>query len=348
MVIEFSEIQEIAKHWIEETKEEYVKLFFKEQTLYIIINGKPKQKKIHIFFEIPNIDLFTRKKNYRPCIQLQYFENNDGNKYLRLDDYYFEVNKENSMTRNSCKVIEHVLMFEIFEWMAAFFGCDFLTLNDEATKRSELCNWDLGLFQKIVRGTSFYEKYGFQYRAHELRNILENKNLDSVIDGKLWTSEMKKWLMENRVDEGEQQGKTFDQLTVRQLIETIYNICIGKKVPNKWDKFLIYNELRWVIYAVLFFGKQVKNNQDVMKCCFGFMPIDNNMEKPIQILNNHYKLEFEDGNFFDKKIIVKMRTNHLEQSKSPFIPVLGKRKSRTRSKSSSKLRRSQRIRMSQN
>lgn len=350
MVLTLSDIQKRTKGWIEETQENYLELSFikgeKKQTFYIRIEGKPKEKKIHLFFTPPPIGIIS--KNYPSCIQLQYLVRNEHT-YLRLDDYYFEINKsENKTFQESCKGVEHVFMFEVLDWMALLFNCDSLILHDEASKRSDRCNWDLGLFQKIVRGSSFYEKYGFQYSSPLLRDILENQNLNRNIQDseKLWTPEIWKWLKENRLD----------QLTVRELIEAMSRICMGEKTVNKWDKYGIYNELRWVIYAMLFFGK-TSSRKDVMKCCFGFMPIDTAMEKKVLPAINEYKLEYKEGTKpteeFDKKITIQMipaavtlfsKKGVLQISNSSQRKkAQSKRKSREGSQSG--LRRSQRLRM---
>lgn len=327
MVLTLQELQNKMGVWLSSNKKKRICLLFQQGNegwkYYLVLKGEPFRKKIHVFFEKPKT-----RENEQSCLQLQYFEK-EGKKYLRLDDYYFNINKdENPLSiRNKCPVMDHTLMFKVLNWLALIFSCDILTLNDEATKRTEQCNWDLGLFQKLVRGNSFYEKFGFEYSSPLLKNVASNPQLNEPIQKhiQLFDEPLQQWLKKNVVENGDQQGKRFEELTVKQLVEVISQICMKTQTTTEWDKYTIYNELRWVIYALLF-QEHVSNHEEVLECCFGTIPVDTTMEKTVVLPEKKYTLELkENPNDLYDNIILHILGN-TNRSRSALLPF----KKRTR------------------
>ena len=67
---------------------------------------------------------------------------------------------------------------------------------------------------------------------------------------------------------------------------------------------------------MLFFGK-TSSRKDVMKCCFGFMPIDTAMEKKVLPAINEYKLEYKEESNPREELFGEQRSRRCKASACP-------------------------------
>jgi len=121
---------------------------------------------IHINYKGDDYNLkFKLGKNYityindkSECIKLKYNENGEKYEYeLEIESYY------NIGNSKSCKRFNHDVMFHLITLFAKELNLNIIFLVDDSKKETKNCVWKLGLFEKIVKGRSFYEKYGFEY-----------------------------------------------------------------------------------------------------------------------------------------------------------------------------------------
>jgi hypothetical protein len=226
-----------------------------------------------------------------------------GDNYLYLNNFFYDY-------IGNIDRLPYRVYFQLFDIFAKELGLQKIRLTDESAKKTNSCDWSLGIPHKIVTERSFYENYEFKY-IKNITIIIDKFKKKKIFETTTKYDKYHDWIKTHSLNKSS---------TAQEIFTAIYNDC--KKQYNDDDYDI--NNITMKLY------------NDILKKYPNVFYVDTLMEKQIDnTLNETIELKYNN--------ILEISSNHLfnpynydkddEMGPAPHESVHSRSHSRSRSRS---------------